>query len=83
MQTSAICSTRSLPRSNDAWAALYRETFVKQDLDPDLDPEVLMTFMWAAELGLGVLEALAIDPPKPHALAKVVGRLVGSLRGGS
>jgi len=66
-----------------AWAALYRETFVRQDLDPDLDPEALMMFMWAAELGLGVLEALTIDPPKPHALARVVGRLVGSLRSGS
>ena len=62
------------------WAALYRQTWKEQSLDPDVDPVGLMMFMWAAELGLGVLEALDIELPKPGVLAKLTDRLVGSLR---
>jgi AcrR family transcriptional regulator len=63
----------------DEWAAIYRELWEKEDLDPEVDPAALMMLLWAAELGLGMLEAFDIEPPKPSVLARNVGRLVGSL----
>jgi hypothetical protein len=35
--------------------------------------------LWAAELGLGVLEALDVALPKPSTLSRTVRRLVASL----
>jgi AcrR family transcriptional regulator len=68
-----------LVAKQDEWAALYRELWEKEDLDPAVDPAGLMMLLWAAELGLGMLEAFDIQPPKPSVLSRTVGRLVGSL----
>lgn len=65
------------------WAKLYRDVWVDQRLDPDVDPAGVMLFLWAAELGLGVLEALDIELPKPSVLSAIVGRMVGCLTPGS
>lgn len=62
------------------WTAQYREIWEQEGLDPDIDPESLQTFLWAAEVGMGVLEALDMKLPKPNVLARLVGRMVGSLR---
>jgi AcrR family transcriptional regulator len=63
----------------DEWAALYRATWEEEGLDPEIDPEALLVLVWSVELGLGVLEALDIELPKPGVLSKLVGTLVGSL----
>jgi AcrR family transcriptional regulator len=62
------------------WAALYRQQWEQEGLDPEVDPEGLMTVLVATELGLGVLEALDIEPPKPRVMSTIIGKLVGSLR---
>lgn len=64
---------------HDEWAALYRETWKEEGLDPAVDAEALMLFVWSAEIGMGVLEALEIELPKPEVLATLVGRLVEAL----
>jgi AcrR family transcriptional regulator len=61
------------------WAALYRDVWENEGLDPHVDAEAVMVFMWAAELGLGVLEALDIELPAPRTLSEIVRRLVGAL----
>jgi AcrR family transcriptional regulator len=63
----------------DDWASMYRALWDAQGLDPDVDPQTVMVLLTAAELGLGVLEAIDIDLPKPGVLARAVQRLVGGL----
>jgi AcrR family transcriptional regulator len=65
------------------WAKLYRDVWVDQRLDPDVDPAGVMLFLWAAEVGLGVLEAFDVELPKPGAMSTIVARMVGSLSGPS
>jgi AcrR family transcriptional regulator len=64
----------------DEWAALYRQQWDQEGLDRDVDPEGMMQLLVATELGLGVLEALDIDPPKPRVMSTIIGKLIGSLR---
>jgi AcrR family transcriptional regulator len=71
---------RVIVAKQQEWAELYRQTWDEEGLDPEVDPEGLMTIMFAAELGLGVLEAFDIDPPKPGVASTIIGKLVGSLR---
>lgn len=61
------------------WAKQYRDAWVGEGLDPDVDPAAVLVLVWAAELGLGVLEALDVKLPKPNVLAETVRRLIGSL----
>jgi|SRR5689334_16076182 TetR/AcrR family transcriptional regulator, transcriptional repressor for nem operon len=63
------------------WAKLYRDAWVDERLDPDVDPAGVMLFLWAAEVGLGVLEAFDVELPKPGVLSTIVARMVGSLSG--
>jgi AcrR family transcriptional regulator len=65
----------------DEWGALYRDIWENEGLDPDVDPEAVLFLLFAAEVGTGVLEALAIEPPKPGVISSVVRRLLGSLGG--
>ena len=73
---------RVVTAKQDEWAALYRQQWRHEGLDPEVDPEGLMTLLVATELGLGVLEALDIDPPKPKIMSTIIGKLIGSLRTG-
>jgi AcrR family transcriptional regulator len=63
----------------DVWAAQYREVWEQERLDPDVDPKAVLTVLFAAEVGMGVLEALDIELPRPGLLARAVGKLVGGL----
>jgi AcrR family transcriptional regulator len=63
----------------DEWAELYQEVWEQEGLDPDLDSDAVLYLLFAAEVGTGVLEALAIKAPRPNALSNVVRRFVGSL----
>ena len=60
------------------WQAIYRDIQRNEGLDPEGDMDTLLVLLWAAELGLGVLEALDVDTPKPAAWARMVERLIGS-----
>ena len=60
------------------WQAIYRGIQRAEGLDPDADMETFVVLLWAAELGLGVLEALDVDLPKPGAWGRIVERLVAS-----
>ena len=64
------------------WAEDYRGVWAREGLDPEVDPEGLLLFLLAAEVGLGVLEAIDIELPSPDVLATVVSKLVGSLGSG-
>ena len=65
------------------WRAIYRELQRSEHLDPDADMETLVIFLWAAEMGLGVLEALDVPLPKPSAWARVIESVVRSATEGS
>jgi AcrR family transcriptional regulator len=65
----------------DEWAEMYRGVWEDEGLDPDVDPEAVLFLLFAAEVGTGVLEALAIEPPKPGVLSNAVRKLIGSLAG--
>lgn len=71
-----------LVAKQDEWAAIYREIWSAENLDPEVDPAAFMELLWAAELGFGVLEAYGIEPPKPNVLSRTVGRIVRSLGSG-
>ncbi len=63
----------------DEWAVIYREIWADEGLDPDVDPEAALYLLFAAEVGLGVLEALDVEPPKPAKWSTVIRRMVGAL----
>jgi AcrR family transcriptional regulator len=69
-----------LAEKQDEWTVIYREIWQREALDPEVDPQSLHVLLFAAELGMGVLEALDVDLPKPTVLGRLVGRLVSSLR---
>ncbi len=63
----------------DDWRAVYREIQAEEQLDPDVDMEALVFLLFAAELGVGVLESIGVDLPKPSAWERTVERLLGGL----
>jgi len=63
----------------DDWRAVYREIQAEEQLDPDADMEALVFLLFAAELGVGVLESIGVDLPKPSAWERTVERLLGGL----
>jgi AcrR family transcriptional regulator len=48
-------------------------------VDPALDMRALVTLIWSADLGLGVLEALGVDIPDSAAWSELIRRLLHSL----
>ena len=62
------------------WLEIYRGWQRGQGIDPSVDIDAVVLYMWAAELGLGVLEAYGMHPPKPRAWRRVVDRFLQSLR---
>jgi hypothetical protein len=55
----------------------YRERLV---IDPSVDVETAVLFTWAAELGLGVLEGVGIEPKSKKAWADAFDRFVRTLQ---
>jgi TetR/AcrR family acrAB operon transcriptional repressor len=55
----------------------YRE---RLGIDPSVDVETAVLFTWAAELGLGVLEGVGIEPRSKKAWADAFDRFVRSLQ---
>jgi hypothetical protein len=64
----------------DWWFEVYREWARLQGVDPSVDMDAVVTYMWSAELGLAMLEAWGIKPPPPKKWRAVTERVLGSLR---
>jgi hypothetical protein len=60
------------------WRAIYRSLQADGQISDDVDVDSMVAYLWAAELGLGVLEALDVAPPKPARWAAVVRRVAGA-----
>lgn len=63
----------------ESWVAEYQTAQSAGELDPDLDMRATVMMLWSIELGLGVLEALAVDAPDPDAWADLTDRLVKAI----
>jgi AcrR family transcriptional regulator len=63
----------------DEWRGIYHEIQVNEHLDPEADMETLMFLLFSAELGLGVLESIGVDLPKPNAWERTIERLLGTV----
>src|SRR3954453_12643828 len=61
------------------WRAIYHEVQIAEKMDPDVDMDTVVVMLVAAELGLGVLESIGLDLPKPAAWERTVERLLTSL----
>ena len=61
------------------WRAIYKALQIAEKMDPDADMETLMFMLMATELGLGVLESIGVELPKPSAWEGTVNRLLTSL----
>ena len=60
----------------DEWRAIYRELQRTEGMDAAADTDTLVVFLWAAEVGLGVLEAIDVPLPKPSAWARLIETVV-------
>jgi hypothetical protein len=61
------------------WNAIYRQLQEVEGLDPSVDMDAVLTMLWAAELGLGLLESWEVELPKPATWGRAVARFIGSL----
>ena len=62
-----------------SWVAEYEAAQERGDLDPEVDMRAAVLMLWSLELGLGVVEALGLEPPDPDAWADLTNRLVRSI----
>ena len=62
------------------WMDGYQRTREQQRIDPSVDVETVVLYSWAAELGLGVLEAFGIEPKSRKAWADMANRFGRGLR---
>lgn len=58
----------------DDWVRGYEENRERLAIDPSVDVPTAVMYTWAAELGLGVLEALGITPTSPDSWADMAAR---------
>ena len=64
----------------DAWIEGYRRERARQGIHPSVDIPSAVLYTWAAELGLGVLEAIGIEPPSRKGWGDVHNRFARSLQ---
>lgn len=64
----------------NAWLEGYERERGRLGIDPEVDMEAALLYTWAAEVGLGVLEALGIEPGSPEGWADVNNRFARSLQ---
>lgn len=63
-----------------AWAEGFRTHRTRLGIDPGVDVETAILYVWAAELGLGVLESVGIEPRSAKAWADIQNRVARSWR---
>lgn len=61
----------------DFWVEGFAAWLDASGIAPSFDPWTLVTSLWSAELGLGLLEAFDISTPPPAALADLLGQFFG------
>jgi AcrR family transcriptional regulator len=61
------------------WRAIYHQLQETEGLDPDVDMDAVLILLWAAELGVGVLESWNVELPKPATWGRLVDRVLRSL----
>lgn len=64
----------------ELWIAGYQADRERQGLDPHLDVPTAVLATWALELGLGVLEAVGIEPRSRKAWADITNRMARSFQ---
>jgi TetR/AcrR family acrAB operon transcriptional repressor len=57
-----------------AWIAGYQRDRARLGIHPSVDIEAMALYFWAVELGLGVLEAVGIEPKSPRGWADIYNR---------
>jgi hypothetical protein len=62
------------------WINGYRNGRVAQGIDPAVDLEAMVLYTWAVELGLGVLEALGIEPKSRRGWADIHNRMARGMQ---
>ena len=63
----------------ESWVAEYEAGQERGELDPSLDIRAAVLMLWSIELGLGVVEALGLEPPDPEAWAELTRRLIRAI----
>jgi len=63
----------------ESWVAEYEAGQERGDLDPEVDMRALVLMLWSIELGLGVVEAIGLEPPDPEAWAGLTARLMRAI----
>lgn len=71
--------SETLDAKLDEWRAIYQDIQTSQHLDPEADMETLMFMLFSAELGLGVLESIGVELPKPPAWERTIERLLATM----
>jgi AcrR family transcriptional regulator len=64
----------------DVWIEGYEQQRGRLGFDPSVDVEAAVLYTWAAELGLGVLESVGIEPRSVEAWADIQNRVARSLQ---
>ena len=62
----------------DVWVAAFQRDRDRLGIDPSVDVEAALLYVWAAELGLGVLESMGIEPRTNKAWTDIQNRLARS-----
>jgi hypothetical protein len=62
------------------WTDAYQRERSRQGIHPSADVPAAVLYTWAAELGLGVLEALGIEPPSRRGWADAHNRFARGLQ---
>jgi AcrR family transcriptional regulator len=64
----------------NSWIDGYRRERGRQAIDPSVDIEAMVLYTWAVELGLGVLEAVGIEPKSRRGWADVHNRMARGMQ---
>ena len=78
-ETRASLREEQLSHLNE-WIAGYERERDRLGIDPSVDMRTAVIYTWAAEVGLGVLEAVGIEPTSGRAWSDVSNRFARSLR---
>ena len=63
-----------------AWTKGYEANRERLGIHPDVDLQAAVVYTWAVEVGLGVLEAIGIEPKSRKGWADIHNRMARSLR---
>jgi AcrR family transcriptional regulator len=64
----------------EAWLQAYEESREAMGIDPAVDLQAALLHTWAVEVGLGVLEAMGIEPRSAKGWADIQNRMARSLQ---